>query len=29
VNEKVVCDGRIPKKEEVVAWYRAALDRAA
>ncbi len=28
VNEKVVCAGRIPKKEEVIAWYRAALDHA-
>jgi len=26
VNEKVVCAGRVPKKEEVMAWYRAALD---
>jgi hypothetical protein len=29
VNEKVVCAGRIHKKEEVVAWYRAALDCVA
>jgi len=28
VNEKVVCAGRIPKREEVIAWYRAALDHA-
>ncbi len=26
VNEKVVCAGRVPKKEEVMAWYRAALN---
>lgn len=26
VNEKVVCVGRIPKKEEVVRWYREALN---
>lgn len=26
INEKVVCSGRVPKKEEVIAWYRAALD---
>ncbi len=26
VNEKVVCSGRIPEKEEVVKWYREALD---
>jgi hypothetical protein len=28
VNGNVMCAGRIPKKEEVDAWYRAALDRA-
>ncbi len=28
VNERVVCAGRIPKKEEVIGWYRAALDHA-
>jgi len=28
VNEKVVCAGRIPKKDEVLVWYRAALDHA-
>ncbi len=27
VNEKLVCAGRIPKVEEVVAWLREALDR--
>lgn len=26
VNEKVVCAGRIPKKEEVEKWYREALS---
>lgn len=26
VNEKVLCAGRVPKKEEIIAWYRAALD---
>jgi hypothetical protein len=28
VNEKVVCAGRIPKKDEVIRWYREALDHA-
>jgi hypothetical protein len=28
VNEKVVCAGRIPKKDEILGWYRAALDHA-
>lgn len=27
VNEKLVCAGRIPKKEEVIRWYREALDQ--
>lgn len=27
VNEGVVCAGRIPKKEEVIQWYRSALNR--
>lgn len=27
VNEKVVCAGRIPEKEEVVKWYREALGQ--
>lgn len=26
VNEKVVCAGRVPKKEEVLKWYREALN---
>ena len=26
VNEKVVCAGRVPKRDEVIAWYRAALN---
>lgn len=25
VNEKVVCTGRVPAKEEVLAWLREAL----
>ncbi|MCS7283023.1 MAG: thioredoxin family protein [Anaerolineae bacterium] len=28
INEKLVCAGRIPTIEEVVAWLREALDRA-
>jgi hypothetical protein len=28
VNEKLVCAGRIPKVEEVVAWLQEALDGA-
>jgi len=28
VNEKVVCAGHVPKKEQVIGWYRAALDHA-
>ena len=28
VNEKLVCSGRIPKKDEVVKWYREALNHA-
>ena len=27
VNEKVVCAGRVPIKEEVVEWMRAALQQ--
>lgn len=26
VNEKLVCAGRIPRKEEVIRWYREALN---
>lgn len=26
INEKVVCAGRVPKKEEIIAWYREALN---
>lgn len=26
VNEKLVCVGRVPKKEEVIRWYREALN---
>ncbi len=29
VNEKVVCAGRVPKKEEVLAWLRTALNAQA
>lgn len=25
INEKVVCAGRVPKKEEVIAWLRQAM----
>ncbi len=25
VNEKVVCAGRVPKREEILTWYRQAL----
>lgn len=28
VNEKVVCVGRVPKKEEVIRWYREALNHS-
>ena len=28
VNEKLVCVGRYPKKEEVMGWLRAALRAA-
>lgn len=26
INEKVVCAGHVPKKEEIIAWYREALN---
>lgn len=26
VNEKVVCSGRVPKRDEIIGWYRAALN---
>ncbi len=26
VNEKLVCVGRVPSREEVLLWLRAALD---
>lgn len=29
VNERVVCAGRVPKKNEVVAWYRSAIEQPA
>lgn len=29
INEKVVCAGRVPKKEEIIAWYREALKHPA
>lgn len=29
INEKVVCAGRVPKKEEIIAWYREALNHSA
>ena len=28
VNEKLVCAGRIPKIEDVIQWYREALNHA-
>lgn len=28
VNENVICSGRIPKKEEIVKWYREALNHS-
>lgn len=27
INEEVVCAGRIPKKEEILEWYRKRLQR--
>jgi hypothetical protein len=27
INEKVICAGRIPKKEEIIQWYREALNQ--
>jgi len=29
VNEKVVCSGRVPKRDEILAWYRQALNGQA
>lgn len=29
INEKVVCAGRVPKRDEILAWYRRALDGQA
>lgn len=29
VNEKLVCAGRVPKKEEIISWYREALNHAS
>lgn len=26
INEKVVCAGRIPRKEEIVAWLQKAVE---
>jgi hypothetical protein len=28
VNEKLVCVGRYPKKEEVIGWLRAAFEQS-
>jgi len=28
VNERLVCSGRLPKKEEILNWYRAAIRSA-
>jgi hypothetical protein len=27
VNDEVVCTGRIPKRDEILAWYRSALTQ--
>lgn len=29
INEQVVCAGRVPKKDEILDWYRAALDHTS
>lgn len=29
INEKVVCAGRVPKKEEIISWYREALNHTS
>lgn len=29
VNDKVICAGRVPKKEEVIKWYREALNHSS
>ncbi|MDT8898072.1 MAG: thioredoxin family protein [Thermanaerothrix sp.] len=26
INDKVVCAGRVPKREEILAWYRQAVN---
>jgi hypothetical protein len=27
VNEKVLCAGRVPKRDEIIGWYRKALSQ--
>jgi small redox-active disulfide protein 2 len=29
VNEKLVCAGRVPKKEEIIEWLRSGLEQPA
>ncbi len=26
INDKVVCSGRVPKKDEILAWYREVVQ---